>query len=145
MTLHAHFLHWLLKWSDSLQRLYNANTRQEATANLQDYIDKVLTTTLYGFSDSTPRAGPCPPACSGIQDPAPCTLQDLRNLRCKDGESSPSGNAILLCGECKTTFDSKSLIETKLERMGLSDNNDQNARLLRTYSVFDSRDRKGRE
>jgi len=139
-TLHAHFLLWLLKWSDLLQRLYNASTRQEAAAQLQDYIDKVLTTALHGFADSAPRA--CPPTCSGTQDPTPCTLQDLRNLRCKDGESSLGGKAILLCGECKTTFDSESLIERKLEAMGLSDSNERSARLLRTLGIADSRDKK---
>jgi hypothetical protein len=85
-TLHTHFLLWSSKWSDLLQRLHNASTRQEATTKLQDHIDKVLIAALHGFANSAPRA--CPPACLGTQDPTPCTLQDLRNLRCKDGESS---------------------------------------------------------
>ena len=38
--------------------------------------------------------------------------------------------------------DSKSLIETELERMGLSDNNDQSTRLSDTKGIFDRRDRK---
>jgi hypothetical protein len=135
-TLHAHFLLWLVNWSDLLQRLCNANARQEATANLEDCIDKVLTTKLHGFGESTPRA--CPGDCLATQDAVQCTLQDLRNLRCKNRESSFGGKAVLLCGECKTAFDSESSIESRLESLGSSDNNDQSTRIFQTYGVFDS-------
>jgi hypothetical protein len=122
-TLHAPF-GLAFKMVVLAERLYyNGNTRE-----LQDYIDKVLTTKLHGFQRSVPRA--CPPTCSGAQGPVPCTVQDLWNFRCNDGESSIGGKAMFLCEECTSTFDSKSLVAARLEKMGLNDNGDESAVLL---------------
>ena len=116
-TLHAHFLIWIKDWSYLLERLRSVDkegVRKAAGEELQLYADNIMSTKLHGNLPPQFRKKAFSHSCvnsdNETQEPVPCSLQDLRNLRYKDGVSSFGEKSIVKCDICGNGYTSESLV-----------------------------------
>ena len=117
-TLHGHYILWVRGWLGLLLDLRSDShsIRNNAAAQLRDYIDKVLTTKLFGGSSNTTVQRAYKHECILKQPPIPviCDDQSIRNLRYKHGESDFGDDNFLKCPACAKVFNMDELVQNVL-------------------------------
>ncbi|KAG7352599.1 helitron helicase-like protein [Nitzschia inconspicua] len=116
-TLHAHFLLWIRGWNDIVKDLGTREGRERYEKEVCKYVDRVTSTYMFGMN---PKLLPnvCHPNCTrigtGIEGFLKCTVQDLRQLRLKHGETSFGDKKLLCCPSCNVKVSSEDLVMERL-------------------------------
>jgi hypothetical protein len=133
-TLHVHFIVWLENWNEMLNRLYSVHDqiRTEAALELGRYIERILSCRLNGKDCGNEQyQHSCNErAESNIEF---CQMQDLRNLRVKNGKSSLGERNIAKCLNCGVKFNSETIALKKLHQYGFSESDGQLSSRLQLF------------
>ena len=111
-TLHSHFLLWVKNWNDLLRRLHDLEEQNMAIQEMIVYTTRTICTQLFGATDAVVC---CNPDCSTGGGMEECSVQDIRNLRHKCGETDFGGRNLFQCNECNTGATSEDVVEHQLK------------------------------
>ena len=112
-TLHAHILVFVKHWNDLLRDMHatGARRRQKAKTDLCEYVDDLLSTSLY--PDGKPpskNTAKCPNCKSAkLEYPDDQTLRDLRH---KEG-AQVHGGAFVTCSSCAECYCAEELVHRR--------------------------------
>jgi hypothetical protein len=116
--LHAHMLLWIQEWNDLYKRISSDEFCNQAKEELKQYANKVMSSTIIGnknrVKDLCVNSDCRRDQASNVEK---ASLQDVRCLRFKKGESSFGGKSIVKCPNCDNTYSPEEIIINTLKKV----------------------------